>query len=297
ACSVIPQCYPGATFRSEWTLHNPYKETVRYDLGFRASGKIRVSPALLSGEIPPGKNALIHCDLSSGEENVQPGEKIWLSVSGHLKPKNRKPFPVRSTIPVRPVQTLKHGFSSKANFVMSEMDQVMSFFVADPKNLNKLWSGPEDLSGKIWMAATENALCIEVEVVDDLHVNAEKGNLLWKGDSLQLFLQIPGQNGIWEMGFALHDDRSCSSCVWKKPQGCEIPSKIPFRIVEKNRKIFYSIQLPYAALHTSRKQLSLGFRFNLLVNDNDLGIREGWIAVAGAHNAREIECFPSLRCQ
>ena len=70
----------------------------------------------------------------------------------------------------------------------------MRLFDADPGNLHRLWSGPEDLSAGIRMNVRKGIWTIQISVTDDKHVQPERGVNVWKGDNVQIAFRIPGQS-------------------------------------------------------------------------------------------------------
>lgn len=70
---------------------------------------------------------------------------------------------------------------------------------------------------------------------------------------------------------------------WSRPEGFADPSaavRATARRDEKNRRTLYEALLPFAALGMTREIAGTGFRFNLIVNDNDGKLREGYLAAA-----------------
>ncbi|MBN2642097.1 MAG: hypothetical protein JXR78_10605 [Victivallales bacterium] len=176
--------------------------------------------------------------------------------------------------------------------------QVTSFFEADPANLDKLWSSPDDLSVKAWMYSQNDILYLKINVTDDMHVQPHSGAEVYKGDNLQLYFVFSGQNYLWEIGFSRLGDRRNEIWVWNAPIGNlnEFKNKLEFSSKRETNVTTYDIQIPFSAFGVSPSMLRKdGFKFNLLVNDNDLGVREGWIRLApGVGDEKISDKFPSL---
>ncbi|MBI4025177.1 MAG: hypothetical protein HY360_09365 [Verrucomicrobia bacterium] len=73
------------------------------------------------------------------------------------------------------------------------------------------WKGPDDLSAKGWLAWRAGVLYVAVEVTDDVIAQKGRGADMWKGDHIELFLDLnpghePARNtwgpGQWQFGFS-----------------------------------------------------------------------------------------------
>lgn len=73
----------------------------------------------------------------------------------------------------------------------------------------------------------------------------------------------------------------------------EADRRIRSRVIREKDETVYEIRIPLAALGIGRQALRDGFRFNLIVNDNDGQGRKGWIQVApGLGGNKDAEQYP-----
>ena len=184
-------------------------------------------------------------------------------------------------------------------FRMATEDQVVNFFANDPANVANAWHGPDDLSAAVWLGIDAGDLVMRADVTDDIHCQINTNPLdMWKGDSIQFGYFIPGQAGYWEFGLALGPDDKPMTCLWKAPEGQTwVPDKLRLEIQPRQGGLVYTARIPISALGTTVEQLRKGIKFNLLVNDDDFGVRKGWIQLAPglAIHKENPEHWPEVR--
>lgn len=195
-------------------------------------------------------------------------------------------------------ETLPESIGKEAFRHLNQRDQVVSLFEADPGNIDKLWATPDDLSAKVWLSANKAAFNLKVEVKDDKHVQDYTNGEVWKGDNVQAFFSFPRQGLFWEIGFTYHENKPPETYIWSWPSNGNKALAIKDIKLKASRTgdvTTYIAEIPYRALGTNYAKLKQGFRFNIMVNDNDLGVREGWIRLApGVGNKKEPDFFPYL---
>ena len=172
---------------------------------------------------------------------------------------------------------------SKADFVLDKHAQTFSFWEGQPSKKHLLWQGKKDLSAEIRLALNRESLNLEIDVLDDVHVQPESGRFVWKGDNVQLALTIPGQSGSWEIGLTRLPSGKSETFVWYAPAGFhaeKCASGIRLRTERKQDHTIYRAELPLAVLGTTYETVKRGIQFNLLVNDNDGECRKGGIQIA-----------------
>ena len=168
-------------------------------------------------------------------------------------------------------------------FVLADAGQYHALVPSAPGNEPFYWQGPADLSARIFLERRGEFLRLKAEVTDDRHAQTNSGEAIWRGDSVQFGLALPGQKGFWSIGFARRGDGGTEVFCWSRPEGFADPSaavRATARRDEKNRRTLYEALLPFAALGMTREIAGTGFRFNLIVNDNDGKLREGYLAAA-----------------
>ena len=195
-------------------------------------------------------------------------------------------FYVNSSILLHP------DFPSKPHFVLNRRDQVYSFFANNPHHVDKVWGNPADLSVKAFMAGDRTHLKLKFEVTDDTHVFH---NSVWGGDSVQFFLQFANQYTNWEMGAGLNPGVGTVKVCWNAPGKNDRFTILDHLSVSASREgniTRYQFSIPWEKLKVSPTDLKNGFRFNFLINDNDKGMREGWISThGGRRDSRDLNKF------
>lgn len=183
-----------------------------------------------------------------------------------------------------------------ADFLLNRRSQVTSLFDADPTRARLLWSGPEDLSAEFRLGADAENLLIRVEVTDDRHVQPFRGHEAWQGDNIQLALEFPNPDGLWEFGLTRLDSGEPECGAWSVPPGfdaAKCSKAVRLRTGRDGTRTTYEAVIPLATLGVTRDALRNGFRINLLVNDNDGEGREGWIALApGIGEKKDAADYP-----
>ncbi len=210
--------------------------------------------------------------------------------------------PVALRCPLLAAVNIPDGnFSKEPLFLLNRADQIHSFIVNEPATAHLHWKGTQDLSAEIRLAQKNNTLLLEALVTDDVHHQKEHGIDVWKGDNIQLALRIPGQNDFWEIGLTRLDNGSPEAYIWRAPQGFDAEkaaAKINLTTDRNETKKLttYKAEIPFDAIGLTQKSGSEGFRFNLIVNDNDGEIRESFIMVApGIGASKDTAKYPLVR--
>lgn len=163
---------------------------------------------------------------------------------------------------------------------LAAVANVHELYAADPQSEHRTWKGVEDLSAKIWFGRTADAICVRLDVRDDVTKQPFTGVDMYQGDNVQLALQIPGQDGAWEIGLSRRDDGEPEVFCWEVPQGMSataLASAVRLRVDRKDDLTTYSAEIPFAALSLTLARAAEGIHMNVLVNENDGEGRDGWI--------------------
>ncbi|NCC58248.1 MAG: hypothetical protein EOM17_11540, partial [Synergistales bacterium] len=187
---------------------------------------------------------------------------------------------------------LVRTWGRKPEFSLEKAGDVYNSFGNDPSNLHMLWSGPEDLSAKVFLATDGESLTVRALVRDDVHVKVQSDPAqLWRDDSVQFRLLFPGQRGSWEIGAD-----AANHFIWYAPEGFsaeKVRRELRSSVGREGNETHYEIRIPLKSLGIGREELRQGCRFNLIVNDNDGQGRKGWIQVApGLGGNKDAERYP-----
>ena len=270
----------GYTVRVQAELDNPFDSELAMKLTLNAPIPFRVSGGterLLKAA--PGRKAAAEYLLQTGktEENGFRPYRLAFRVE------TADGSVAELGLPVHPAKRLSSkGIGGKVDFLLNHRTQVVSLYDKVPGR--SIWQGAEDLSAEVRCGLNKKALLVTAIVQDDIHLPQGRGKLLWQGDSIQLFLELPGR-GTWVAGGSLNESGKAEKWIWNAPKGCSAEDALAamgFHAERKDKKTIYHFQIPRREFQLTESLLNHGFRFNLLVNDADTKRdgREGWIRIA-----------------
>ena len=193
------------------------------------------------------------------------------------------------------------GYRPEPDFMLDAAGQVHALVPNSPETARLFWKGPRDLSAKVWLGRDGDTLLLKAEVADDRHAQPHSGEEVWKGDNIQFALVLPGQKGNWELGLTRLESGKSEVHVWHAPQTFR-PEAAAAKIAletsrdEKAGHTGYEARIPFVAVGLTEAVGRTGFRFNLLVNDNDGFGRESFIALApGLGESKDPSRYPVVK--
>lgn len=285
---------PGGTMFLRLNLSNPFREAREFRLsladlpfGFLAERKS------LNVKVPASQTVAVDFKIavpSAGQFAFRPDSFSLVCESGRIRTVMR--------IPVNPAKLIRKEKGGKADFVQNQASQVVSLTEADPALAHRVWKGPRDQSAEVRLFGTPSALEIGVDVMDDVHNQPYSGFFMWKGDCVQICFKIPEQDGFWELGVSLPDSGGPEVFVFHAPSGFDrkiVARAVRLNVVRKDAVTSYRLSLPLKTFGLTSEQLRRGFRFNLLVNENDGEGRDGWIQIAsGIGETKNPAIYPFI---
>lgn len=164
-------------------------------------------------------------------------------------------------------------------FVLDSPAQSVSAFNHDPNKAHLVWQGAQDCSARLWLGGEGKQLVIRAVVVDDVHHAEDTGVDIFRNDSLQIGLAVPGVGGYWEIGVS--DGEEPQVWVWIAPTGSEGRERdfLP-EVARTGNLAIYTLRIPYELIGLTPEIAAGGFGFNIVVNDNDGHGRESWLELA-----------------
>lgn len=289
---------PGVPFRLNLSLTNPLKKAV----------DCRIAMKLQKGFsfTPPQQTVRLAAEAEK-----------QLSIKGLIDAKVRlnrinvtyelpgTPFAGSLDLPLRMARRIPAddgSYRRKPDFLLDRPAQVVSLCEGDPSKRHLVWQGKEDLGALLFlrMNSGQNELELYAAVTDDRHVQPETGTNIWMGDSIQFALSIPGQSAPWKIGLARLADGKSQVFVWEAPAGFQTEQaaraiRLTTHRDDRKHTTAYRAKLRFDAFGLSQQKLRDGIRFNLLVNDNDGELREGFIQIApGISEWKNFETFPLI---
>ncbi|WP_294480084.1 beta-galactosidase [uncultured Victivallis sp.] len=287
---------PEQPFRLTAEIANPLDIQAEFKLHFVPEKGVAVTPAETAVTLAPGGRRTL--DFSGLiRRGVDVGSvRLDYTISGTS-------FSGTLDVPLRPAVRIPAGdgkYRRRPDFVLDRPEQVVSFCEGDPSLRDRVWTGKDDLSASIYLRREPGVLELYVAVSDDIHIQKERGTGTWKGDGIQFALAVPGRAGAWKIGLARLGNGRPDSFVWESPSGLDAATAakgitLTTHRDETLRRTSYRARLALDAFGLDDSMLSAGVRFNLLVNDNDGDLREGFIQLApGISEWKNFDRFPLI---
>lgn len=281
---------PGEDRTVVYTCRNPSTEPLRVDFAFAPTPGLAVTPASRRATIPPG-----------GET---PSTFTFRLARGHRP----EPLPLAvtvegvwsGTLAIRPEILLSvpaGAFAPEPALALRSPEQVHPLMPVEGSYAHLQWRGPGDLSADVHVARDTDALRVRVVVADDIHAQPFGGVDAWKGDNVQLGLQLPRQRGLWDIGLTHGADGDPEVFVWLQPEGYDAAAaagqiRLATRRDDAAGTTTYEAVLPFRAVGLTDGIGREGFQLNVLVNDNDGEGRENAIAAAPGMLDKDAARFP-----
>ncbi len=288
---------PNHPLRFRIKLFNPLESERTFEL------KLANLPASFQAQnpkrsitVPAGKTAEAEFELAVGADfKANYGTSESLRVNYAL---TGTPWQGTITVPVNAAVAIPKGenFKRKPDFVLDQREQVFSSTAADPALNHRVWRGPEDQSANVFLGEANGDFRLYTEVTDDKHSQPYSGFEVWKGDNIQFAFQLPGQVGIWECGISHLDSGKPEVFVFQTADGFDAKTVAAAAKLVTSREgniTRYNLSLPGSAVGMTPEIMRNGFRFNLLVNENDGEGRDGWIHIApGIGDSKTPDKYP-----
>lgn len=257
----------------EWIRDHTQLETEQYTI--TAGDQISVKKSFRAGTpVPPALTVNWHAEEPSLKGKIE----IPLLPCGKV---------VKSEKPKEPT------------FILNKRSQIINLREADPLFSSTYWKGPNDLSANIWLYTRNRELVIDMEIKDDIRLKRNEGKHLYNGESTQVCIDLNSQNGTWVFAFGRESSGKPVVQRNKTPGSMSVDlSKISYREkrVDSNH-VLASASIPFDVIGMTEEDARNGFRFNLLLNDddNDGHGRVGYIRVADGFGGKLIaEMFPII---
>ncbi len=276
---------PGEESIFEFELVNPQTDR----MGLHLPGGLSSSQHEIT--LSPGKRQTVRLAVKADREfRSMPNNPEMLEVELD----NRR-FRYRVTSVVK---VPENDYHKLPDFLLNDSALVTSLVPNAPDTAHMFWQGAHDLSAEVRLARSPGELLLQVKVTDDVHCQPYSGGEVWQGDNIQFALKIPGQNGSWEIGLTRLDDGRSEVHIWSAPEGfnsVQIAKSIRLR-TGRNGETVYEAGIPLQVIGLTPEIARKGFKFNLLINDNDKHGRESFIAIApGIGESKDTTLYPTIK--
>ena len=266
----------GGELHTNLILNNRFGGMWRGEIRFSLPPHLTIVPARISFQLPPDQTGKFPLKIGFRKDGSIP-----VNASGELAVQLTSPMLTTEVLkyPVKSAILIQTQYSAEPAFTLNRRDQAITLLPSAAKTAKYIWHSPADLSAQIYMKRDDKHLYVQVRVRDDIHRQTQRGAEIWKGDSVQLGIAVPGQQGCWELGFAAGNDGKMQKFCWTAPSGFSPEQALEditgsVRRNEADKETVYEIAIHDRAIGLSPDAGKSGVRFTVLVNDDDLGERE-----------------------
>ncbi len=155
-----------------------------------------------------------------------------------------------------------------------------------PADMQHAWKGEKDLSGELNWGWSDKGIHIDLKVLDDKHVPANDTKSLWKGDSIQLGIDVsdnrPDPTKTTELGFYVNKKNKAG--MWNYSGKQPDDNMIIYNVSRNNEtsETYYNILIKWEFLENFHPEIGKSFYMSLMINENDgsgrkstMGLSEG----------------------
>ena len=285
---------PGKKVKLRLKLNNPFRSSREFFLSLaNLPSGFQVEEKSLRIPVPAARSlsADFNIRVPSGKQFPSRPESLLLKCESNE-------IGTALRIPLNSAILIRKEKKGRPDFKLNRKSQLISLTEADPELEYRIWKGPKDLSADIRLSRTDTSLELRVDVTDDIHCQPYSGFSVWQGDNLQICFRFPSQQDFWELGASLLDSGKTELFVFHAPENFKkenILRGISLKAERTGNLTSYRLNIPLKVCGLTAEQLRSGFRFNLLVNENDGDGRDGWLQIApGIGESKNPERFPFL---
>ncbi len=288
---------PGKTREYRLELQNPTDRELVFQLGFGLPDGVTLDKSPEAIKVEAGKTQDVKLEFivapefrsyhglrKSIELTVAIGD-LWKGVL---------------LLPVHSVTVLEKQLREQPDFLLNRAEQVRVLAPNSPQTTHLFWKGVDDMSAEVRLGHDAGNLLLKIDVKDDVFFQPFSGANAFEGDNIQIAMKLPGQKGMWEIGLTRLADGKSEVFLWIAPDKFD-PAKVAKQVSletsrDENTKITsYTAKIPFDAIGLKEAARKNGFRFNLLVNDNDGEMRESYISISpGIGESKTPEFYPVI---
>ncbi|MGN0871557.1 MAG: hypothetical protein ACI4UV_10260 [Victivallales bacterium] len=245
----------------EFVLRNPLPVPIRGTVAPAAGFAESLRSA--SFEIPPGGKRAVALSLAIPGNHLSGTMGLTFSLEGMEERRSVNLFITpRSDIP------RTADFRVKPDLRIDKASQMKRLTVNAPGE-HQLWRGADDLSAQVFLNHSVDDFKLRIMVRDDIHSQPYRGKDAWRGDSIQICLNLPGGKQFREIGLTHLPDGTSEVFDWSIPPVRRSPHPVRLKTSrnEAEKLTVYEATIPWMYLELNGPPERL--RFNVLVNEND----------------------------
>ena len=184
-------------------------------------------------------------------------------------------------IPLSSCKVISGVPHSAPDIVLDRAEQRHELYPDNPHMMHMTWKGPTDVSAQMRLSLKDDNLVFDAEVCDDRHIQKNHGSDVWRGDNIQTSFFLPGWHEACDIGFTHYESGPPEVFIWNKPAGIALEAKdIRLETSRHGTKTLYHAEIPLRKFGVTKFDLKKGFKFNVIVNDDDGDGRKGWMQLA-----------------
>ena len=285
---------PGKKNRCTLILHNPSAKEQQVQLRFKTSPLLKILPEKETFQIFSRSSKRFPLVIEADSGYIPTEDDLLFIKFGD--------FPEKSIrLPFECVRILsRNRFLNTPDYIINRVRSGNILVPSVPEYAKYVWSGPLDLSAKVFLVLNREEFKMKIEVTDDVHCQSFSGADLWRGDSIQFTITPLGMGGAtWRYTLAHHSGNGSEVYLASAPPNNSLEkskAETTLRTFrdENQKKTIYEVSIPSKMLEIDKRI----FRFNLLLNDNDGFTRESFLAIAPGIGREWLpDTFPLLKMQ
>ncbi|MEM6551220.1 MAG: beta-galactosidase [Planctomycetota bacterium] len=288
---------PGRLSMAEVKFRNPTDATLSMDVEWVTQGAVelegRTSQSLT---LQPGQTLQVGQGVRLSTDTTEYARPPLLTLRWRLGSRgewNHAAVEIRPALRV----TMANPTGRAPDLVLNEARHVINHNDIDPHTQRFMWRGTADLSARAWFWRDGERLGVQLDVTDDHHRQTHPARQMWRGDSLQFGVAVPGRAGFLEFGLARNAAAQSVMHTWSRPQA--VPGRTPVRnpSVERleGRITRYTFQLNLAELTGDAPTNDQPFALSFVINDDDEDRREGFLQLTpGIAGSKDPSLFMPL---
>lgn len=269
---------PGGIADILLTLTNTWDQPVRFEVQLKGSDAASSAHVV---ELSPGQTAQMKLQATAAADRFGTRDLgVALRATGGIDLSFTLPVALHASYGVTAIEGTIPLNASQA--IPQDLPAIELKRIEDVHELThdpqiRQWSGADDLSVRAAAVYNEKGILFMFDVIDDKHVQEHSGALIWRGDSVQLAIQRPGDNEVVELAITLTSDGVQAWCHQAAEQALVGAWTHPATAHRQGDRTNYRLFVPFEVLGLEHPVGNTPFRFAFIVNEDDGQGRVRWL--------------------